>query len=987
MTSRRPATSRPSAIRRPSAVRRPSAKALLGGLIGVALVLGGVTAASAAPLPPYVDDPTQPPGTFTTTNIASDRTAKNFYYRIPAVASVGDGVVVAVWDGRPNSAGDAPNPNSIMMRRSTDNGQTWGPVREIAAGQVASAQHGYSDPSIVVDHDTGHVFVFSLYSKNQGFFGSVYGNDDADRNVMSAAVTESPDGGVTWKAPRLITADVKPANGSVVDGTYVPVAGDVKGAFATSGDGTQLRYGEHAGRLIQQYAGIVRQADGSEPIQAYSVYSDDHGATWQMGTPVGDLMDENKVVELSDGKVMLNSRDHGNGHRRKVAVSDDGGQTYGPVTRDPALLEPTNNAAIIRLHPDAAENSADAKKLLFINSNSTSGRVDGAVRVSCDDGKTWPGVRQINKGGTFGYASATVLDDGDIGVLWEKDYVSNLQFTTFDEAWMKYVCAPLTLGSATVHGTTPTSIPVTVTNQEQTPLSGEVTFFTPDGWSAQPASVQNLAPGASTTVDVTLTAPATAGDATGMTMAFTASDGRVSQSQITMHATNPVNLGATLAVTNTSPARDVATDPYRVGDTLTFTVRVTSSSNVATVVEPTDANFTDGFAPTKCRYGNLPAKGAYNCAYPTRTLTQQDIDRGWFQPRFGFTIAPTTAPQNTVPVSLTGSPVLLSDQALSAVVTGERGDAARDLATDPYAVGDQVPYTFHVENTSPVTTLVAPTAGNFAPFVPPGPGNCRYSALAGFASYDCAFPRHTVTQDELDQGFFVPQSTWSLSAAGQAAKTLTVTGDEVDVRVRDPHLSATVTGTWHDVDGNGVATTGDTVTWTSTLGNDGNVRLDQVAAGGAAVASLAPGVHQAVATDTVTLTAADVAAGSVAGPALHGTAHNGARTVSADAAAAALTLKTAPAWDAVTTYDDGDLVGYAGSLWSAMWWTKNQKPGDPWGPWQEIATTATGEALWTPSRVFDAGDVVSYHGTRYAAKWWTRNQAPGDPYGPWQPQG
>ena len=65
-------------------------------------------------------------------------------------------------------------------------------------------------------------------------------------------------------------------------------------------------------------------------IQAYSVYSDDHGATWHKGANVGDRMDENKTVELSDGRVLLNSRDNANQGYRKVAVSTDGGATYGP---------------------------------------------------------------------------------------------------------------------------------------------------------------------------------------------------------------------------------------------------------------------------------------------------------------------------------------------------------------------------------------------------------------------------------------------------------------------------------------------------------------------------------------------------------------------------------------------------------------------------------------------------------------------------------
>jgi sialidase-1 len=88
---------------------------------------------------------------------------------------LGNGVVLASWDGRPGSAADAPNPNSIVQRRSTDGGRTWGPVQVIAAGHTGNAttpKYGYSDPSYIFDAETGKVFNFFVYSKDQGFFGS-----------------------------------------------------------------------------------------------------------------------------------------------------------------------------------------------------------------------------------------------------------------------------------------------------------------------------------------------------------------------------------------------------------------------------------------------------------------------------------------------------------------------------------------------------------------------------------------------------------------------------------------------------------------------------------------------------------------------------------------------------------------------------------------------------------------------------------------------
>lgn len=195
---------------------RTKSLAILAALVGSLIAPAAALPAAAAP-----SDPTEPPGAWTSTNLAADRTEDNFFYRIPALAHLGDGVVLASWDARPGSAADAPNPNSIIQRRSLDNGQTWGPLQIIAAGQLAGPEgprYGYSDPSYVVDRETGTVFNFFVYSKDQGFHGSTYGNDDADRQVISSAVISSDDGGVTWSEPRLITDVTKPAEGSVVDG-------------------------------------------------------------------------------------------------------------------------------------------------------------------------------------------------------------------------------------------------------------------------------------------------------------------------------------------------------------------------------------------------------------------------------------------------------------------------------------------------------------------------------------------------------------------------------------------------------------------------------------------------------------------------------------------------------------------------------------------------------------------------------------------------
>lgn len=239
----------------------------------------------------------------------------------------------------------------------------------------------------------------------------------------------------TVGAPPLLTKAVKPI-GSTVNG--VANVGGVKAMFAASGEGIQLRYGSKAGRLVQQFTGSVVQSDGSITNQAYSVYSDNGGDTWQMGKPIGKGMDENKVVELSNGTLMVNSRPGDGSQHRIITLSNDGGETYGTPRSETQLPDPANNGAITRAYPDAAEGSAEAKVLLFTNANSKSARVNGTVRYSCDDGNTWSSDK-VFRSATTSYSTITAIGDGKFGLFFEAAN-NDLQFVALTKEWIDISC-------------------------------------------------------------------------------------------------------------------------------------------------------------------------------------------------------------------------------------------------------------------------------------------------------------------------------------------------------------------------------------------------------------------------------------------------------------------------------------------------------------------------------------------------------------------
>ncbi|MER5741738.1 sialidase family protein [Streptomyces sp. NPDC002225] len=463
-------------------MQRKASVALLGAAALLAVTATG-TSYAASPAP----------GELTFQDLTVDGVGSP-HYRIPALTTSVKGTVIAAYDARP-TLGDLPGNISIVVRRSTDNGVTWQPQQVVRRD---AAPKGYGDPSLLVDRTTGRIFLFYAASVNQGFFGSATGNDESDPNVLQADYSYSDDDGVTW-THRRITRQIK-------DPAWA-------GMFAASGEGIQLRHGAYKGRLIQQYAVRVNGAN-----YAASAYSDDHGETWRMGTPVGPGGDENKTVELSDGRIMLNNRSK---PYRTVAYSSDGGVTYTPFVQDTHLTDPANNASVMRYNPDAAPSDPQSSWLLFSNTEDASARRNLTVKMSCDNGRTWP-IRKVVDPGSAAYSTLTRLPGGRLGLLYERADYTHLTYSSFDLKWLGGTCADITVTPpATLKAGTTAEVTVRVVNRmDVRRAAGTVDLTVPAGWTAQQRAVPALDPGQGANIKVPVTVAAGASGSAALTATY-----------------------------------------------------------------------------------------------------------------------------------------------------------------------------------------------------------------------------------------------------------------------------------------------------------------------------------------------------------------------------------------------------------------------------------------------------------------------------------
>lgn len=311
-----------------------------------------------------------------------------FAYRIPAIETAPDGSLLAFAEARKYNLDDpgfGKQDIDLVLKRSTNNGATWSPMKVIEdAGELWSA----ANPATLVDREERCVWVFYLRARpERSTDPSRPGTDD-----MQTLARWSKDNGLTWSEPKDLTA----------------VARDLKDPhWQASVPGP--------GGAIQTRKGRLVVPVWKTPPANFVIFSDDHGQTWRRsqmvpGKPAGD---ENQVVELADGRLLMDIRQN-SGPNRWLSESADGGQTW------------SNPRAGITVTPVACAierftltNGGQDRNRLVWTGPAGPDRRRLVIRTSYDEGRSFTYERPITDE-YAAYSDLSILRDQAVGVLWER---------------------------------------------------------------------------------------------------------------------------------------------------------------------------------------------------------------------------------------------------------------------------------------------------------------------------------------------------------------------------------------------------------------------------------------------------------------------------------------------------------------------------------------------------------------------------------------
>ncbi|MDQ8196136.1 exo-alpha-sialidase [Coraliomargarita sp. SDUM461004] len=326
------------------------------------------------------------------------------HYRIPALLKATDDSLLIFAEARQDNHKDIGNIN-IVLRRSTDDGKTWGAIHTIMGLNTGDS---CGNPCPVLDPETGriHLVFQRIHPKKWG------------SGEYQLFHTYSDDHGITWSA---------------VSNIMDQMTKDWLNFHPGPGHGIVLQNGQYAGRIMIPGWYVYHSDKGKRRFASTLIYSDDNGINWSIGGTAHDGSDECMVAELADGSVMMSirpERENKDSDYRHFAISRDGGDHFEPTIIDRDLRATVCQTSIL----------VDSEKDQIFFSYPASGsfapdaatrRAGLSVRTKTEAG-AWGPLKMIYAGRS-GYSDLTKIGQDTLGIVFEASrdtYIGDIRFGT-----------------------------------------------------------------------------------------------------------------------------------------------------------------------------------------------------------------------------------------------------------------------------------------------------------------------------------------------------------------------------------------------------------------------------------------------------------------------------------------------------------------------------------------------------------------------------
>lgn len=340
------------------------------------------------------------PGDVVRTNKRSSK-----FFRIPAMVRTKSGALVTVFDNRYRHYGDLPADVDVGVRMSKNGGQTWSPLALALdcskMGRTPASSSGCGDPCLLYDAKNNRVWMAALWSHgNNSIHGSKPGSHEPE-NCGQYVLAYSNNDGASWSKPINITAQIRDPKWSMI--------------FQGPGSGIVMKNGT---LVFPSQIWMGDEQNSKNHGHSNLVYSKDSGKTWKSSTGCCHNSTESQVIELSDGRLLMNNRKDGGGGRA-IYVTKDMGETWD-VWEGAGMQQNAGTCQGSFIAVESADNVTGKRLVLYSNPMGPKRR-NMAIQVSYDEAMTWDDASKIiyDERECCGYSNLAPVDKDHIGVIYE----------------------------------------------------------------------------------------------------------------------------------------------------------------------------------------------------------------------------------------------------------------------------------------------------------------------------------------------------------------------------------------------------------------------------------------------------------------------------------------------------------------------------------------------------------------------------------------